>query len=171
MAEQQWREAVVVGGTGMLRGVVEHLRDAGVRTVVVARRPDRVLDGADAVAADWAEPEAVSRGLAGRRPDVAVLWVHQPHRTGVLDAVEPLLVEGGLLVHVWGSAGPRPPERALASTRPDVTVRHVVLGFVRDAGGSRWLTDDEIASRVVAALHDPAPVQVVGVLEPWDERP
>jgi hypothetical protein len=171
MAAGEWRHAVVVGGTGMLRGVVEHLRDSDVRTTVVARRPDRAVDGVEAVAADWADPATVARALAGRRPDVAVLWVHEPHRRGVLEVVESLLEEGGLLVHVWGSAGPHPPRRTPSSTRTDLVVRHVVLGFVPGPGGSRWLTDEEVSDGVVAALRRPEPVQVVGAVEPWDERP
>ncbi|WP_370189196.1 hypothetical protein [Aeromicrobium sp.] len=165
------QESVVVGGTGMLRGVVEHLRDAGSRTVVVSRRAGRTVEGATAVAADWTDPQTLAERLAGRHVDVAVLWVHHPYRQGVVEALEPSLADGAVVVHVWGSSAARPRARTLVSSRPDLSVRHVVLGFVREDGASRWLSDDEIVAGVVRALDDPAPEQVVGVVEPWDARP
>ena len=47
-----------------------------------------------------------------------------------------------------------------------------MLGFVRQAGRSRWLTDDEICRGVLRAIGtvEPEPI-VVGQVEPWSARP
>lgn len=78
-------------------------------------------------------------------------------------------------VHIVGSDEPQ--ELAIDTTRdeiaamPGLAYRRVILGFVREASGSRWLTDDEICRGVLKAVDDPTPEQVVGTLTPWELRP
>lgn len=170
MGRTRASDALVVGGTGMLRGLVEQLVAQGRHTVVVSRHADGTTAGAAAVAADWSDPDHLAARLAGGRFGLAVLWVHGPHREAVTTVVEPLLDEGALVVQVWGSSGPPPRPDAVRAARADLTVRHVVLGFVREGGRSRWLTDEEIVGGVATALHDVSPVQVVGIVEPWALR-
>lgn len=75
--------------------------------------------------------------------------------------------------HVVGSAAADPSRigdreaSALAGAR----YRRIVLGFVLDGSGSRWLSDDEIASGVLRAIDDDLEDSVVGIVSPWDRRP
>ncbi len=60
-----------------------------------------------------------------------------------------------------------PPPRA-----PDeIDVRTIILGFVIEPSGSRWLTHDEISSGVLAAIEKDRPYAVIGIVEPSERRP
>jgi hypothetical protein len=47
----------------------------------------------------------------------------------------------------------------------------VVLGFMVEAGASRWLTDAEISDGVRSAVTRDLAYSVVGQVEPWSARP
>ena len=49
---------------------------------------------------------------------------------------------------------------------PNIQYRQVILGFVVEPGGSRWLTHQEISTGVMAAVRRDAPYYVVGTVEP-----
>lgn len=55
--------------------------------------------------------------------------------------------------------------------QPGVEYREAILGFVREGHSSRWLTHSEISAGVLAAVDSARPRTVVGVVEPWSERP
>jgi NAD(P)-dependent dehydrogenase (short-subunit alcohol dehydrogenase family) len=177
------REIVVVGGTGMLRPAVHDLLAEGARTLVVARRPERVAsDTPDdqhlvPVAADWSAPDALGEAIrtAVEDPpvDEAVLWIHTPYDQGVHEAIDPLLSSTATVVQLWGSAGVDPRESRPWPTqyRPPRSYRRVILGFADGSYGTRWLTDREISDGALRQLEDPASEQVVGRVEPWSARP
>ena len=50
-------------------------------------------------------------------------------------------------------------------------LREVILGFVREGGHSRWLTDPEISAGVLKVLRSGKLRSVVATLTPWSERP
>lgn len=62
-------------------------------------------------------------------------------------------------------------EMAKAAEDLPITFQAVVLGFVVESGGSRWLTDVEISSGVFAAIESSMPLSIVGTVEPWTARP
>ncbi|NLG69565.1 MAG: hypothetical protein GX496_08420 [Firmicutes bacterium] len=49
--------------------------------------------------------------------------------------------------------------------------REVILGFVVEPSGSRWLTHDGISPGVLEAIDRDAPRWIVGTVEPWSARP
>lgn len=179
---------VVIGGTGMLRPAVHRLVADGGHVVVVARRPQRAFTGEPApwqasggqlvpVTADWADPGHLADEVAVATEGVAaravIAWIHGPYHEDVLAALDRTLARTAVVVQLWGSAlgdpteGPAPPAMA-ASPR---SYRRVVLGYVREGSRSRWLTDEEISAGALRALDDPSPVQVVGQVTPWSQRP
>lgn len=179
--------ALVIGGTGMLAGVTRALA-ADHRVTLVARRPGRI-DGIDPavlapLAIDYHDERRLlaelSAAIDARGPfSVAVLWIHGSAATATR-AVGQLLAatcSGCRVFRVLGSAsadpaGDRSEPDALVDLEPRIMVRDVVLGFVREeAGRSRWLRDDEIASGVLDAIAGDATRTVVGTLEPWSARP
>jgi hypothetical protein len=108
------------------------------------------------VQADWTDPSALvtSAGAALDGPaDLLVAWVHRGVRTAVLRAVGPLLAPGAPVVEVHGSASANP----LGGTPEPVLDGHptqqVILGYVRHAGRTRWLTHDEISAGVLDAVN------------------
>ena len=76
-----------------------------------------------------------------------------------------------------GSANgdPSHPDRLaeMAQTTEGLPIAYqaVVLGFVVENGGSRWLTNDEISSGVFAAIQSGAPLSIIGTVKPWTARP
>ncbi len=154
--------ALVVGGTGMLAGLTRSLAERGHPVTVVARRPAELGPRVSQLELDYRDTEALRRGLAeavrARGPiELAVAWIHavapEAPRT-VADAV----AAGGLLVHVFGNR-----VRLLDPAPAHLRYRQVRLGGVREPSGFRWLTDGEISSGVLAALHAAGPIVEVGV--------
>jgi nucleoside-diphosphate-sugar epimerase len=177
------RDVLVVGGSGMLRPAVHRLLEERSRVVVVARRPERAASGTARderlipVAADWAKPrQLVDRVVEARGHEPfgeAILWVHSPSGDALHPELHATLVDDAVVVHLWGSAR-RDPLRGPGvrdAYAPPRRYRRVVLGFADGPGGTRWLTDEEISAGAVRALADPDPVQIVGRVEPWSDRP
>jgi len=169
------RRALVLGGTGMLSGVADALLVDGWQVVLPSRRKPTV-DGRAArwVKADWTEPATLAATAAealGGPADLLVAWVHRGVRMSVLRAVAPLLADDAPVVEVHGSASANPlggcPEPVLTGH----PTQQVVLGYVRHAGRTRWLTHDEVSAGVLDAVHraldgKPPHVHQVGEFRP-----
>jgi hypothetical protein len=175
--------ALVVGGTGMLRAVALALAREGPVSVVArsARELESLARGAPGVhpvRVDYRDGPALAAALAEAvgargRFSTAVAWIHSD-APGAAEAIA-RFVEGRYF-HVLGSASadpsrPDPGRRARFEAIPGITYHEVVLGFVLEGGGSRWLTDAEIARGVLDAVAAAAPRAVVGVVEPWGAKP
>ncbi|WCH45748.1 short-chain dehydrogenase [Lysinibacillus sp. OF-1] len=49
--------------------------------------------------------------------------------------------------------------------------RQVQLGFIMENGQSRWLTHKEISQGVIDAIQYDRSINIVGTLQPWEQRP
>lgn len=161
---------LVVGGTGMLGGLVTALANDSDDVTVLARRGWRggsVQGHVSSLFLDYRQTGTLELALKHNGLfDRMVAWIHSdaPEAFGILQQV----VTGDVLC-VLGSAAADPsfPARIPAAGEP----REVILGFVREGGHSRWLTDPEISAGVLEALRSGKPRSVVGTLTPWSERP
>ncbi|EYB66832.1 hypothetical protein DEIPH_ctg066orf0014 [Deinococcus phoenicis] len=146
--------------------MVRALLDEGDEVFVLARRPMPFQHprlhplGADDTDANALQPGAFDRG---------VVWIHGT----ALEA--PSQQVRGPCWHVLESAATNPArpgsqrrERFAALGNDD---REVILGFVVEGNGSRWLTDEEISAGVLHALHHDLKRHVIGGVEPWSARP
>lgn len=176
-------EVLVIGGTGMLRPAVHELVDRGRRVVVASRRPEQAARPETGrgrfvpVVVDWQEPEtlvdSIVTATGGRSVTHVVVWVHSPYRTAVMRELDRVVASDAIVVQVWGSAG-EDPRNVLATelvTLPDRRMRDVILGYVREARVSRWLTHTEISDGVLHALDRAEALEVVGQIDLWDQRP
>ena len=185
--------ALVVGGTGMLREAALGLVERGHAVSVVARNARRlealrikakVMGGIlRPVCVDYRDADALAFGIGEAVAELgparlAVVWAHSsaPHAPFVV--AERLAKAGGPtdFFHVLGSAAADPSQpdarRSEGFSKFDGVAYHeIVLGFVLEPGGSRWLTDDEIAAGVLRAIDLRAPRTIVGIVEPWTARP
>lgn len=89
------------------------------------------------------------------------------------------------LFHLIGSMDTRPAVRAaierFTKEHPGIAWRRVLLGFKMTgkgkaggaigAGGSRWLTHEEIWQGTLAAIDNDWVESVIGVVTPWEKRP
>lgn len=172
------RRALVLGGTGMLAGVATALLDDGWLVVLPSRRRPATATGnghpATWVKADWTDPSALASTASdalGRPADLLVAWVHRGVRVSVLRAVAPLLADGAPVVEVHGSASANPLGGCPDPVLPGHPTQQVVLGFVRHAGRTRWLTHEEISAGVLDGVQraldgKPPHVHQVGEFRP-----
>lgn len=105
-------------------------------------------------------------------PSLALAWVHDE---GLVPRIAAALAGGdggpGAFFHVRSSTAADRSQALTAAMADAASYHEVILGFVPSAAGSRWLTNAEISSGVLAAVDRPAPVTVLGTVEPWHLRP
>ena len=186
------RHALVVGGTGMLRGVCLGLAASGWTVSVIARRhaPLAALarDAAEQTGQNAIHPipldyhDIPSLALGIRTAIVthgpislAACYIHSSAPMAPFVIADTLAARACQFIHIVGSAAPD--ELWVDSTRdeiaahPLITYRRVILGFIRERDTSRWLTDEEICRGVLKAIDDPTPEQVIGTVSPWELHP
>jgi uncharacterized protein YbjT (DUF2867 family) len=192
------RHALVVGGTGMLRGVVLHLALQGWTVSVVARRPEG-LDRLRAdtagmpghvhpIALDYADDDALRHALADAIArhgplTLAAVWI-RPGAPHALDTVATAADCSGAeaapqrcrFFRILGSAAADPAlERKGRGGRyramEGLAYREIVLGFRIEGEHSRWNSNDEIAEGVIAAIEGDLEESVIGVVRPWEMNP
>jgi hypothetical protein len=185
--------ALVVGGTGMLRGATLGLAERGYTVSVVARRQARLYPLADAarglagvvhpIAVDYRDTARLTAALTAARDRfgpivLAVVWIHSTAPAAPLAVAR--LVGGPAgpcrYFHSLGSVSGdhtriQPERRAAFAELDNVIYREIILGFVLEGGRSRWLTDGEISAGVLAAVDADQPRYVVGTVDPWHLRP
>ncbi|MFD1150373.1 Rossmann-fold NAD(P)-binding domain-containing protein [Saccharothrix hoggarensis] len=177
------RTALVLGGTGMLKGCAEELVAQGWQVVLPSRRPDPALgraakaalrggghvpqvsrtdadgrrDGSRvAVVADWTRPQELAERVEAvmeRPADLLVAWVHASYRDAVLKAVAPLLAPHAPVVEVHDSGAIHPVRGVPDPALDGHPTQQVVLGFVRHGGSTRWLSHEETSVGVLEAVH------------------
>jgi hypothetical protein len=166
------QRVLVIGGTGMLAGAVRHIARRGASVTLIARAPQALARevGAHALPMDWADRASVTEALAtlrsAERPDLMITWVHE-RGLWCLPAFEELLPAGARSIRVYGSAAGDPRNGIKTDPAPPQHVirQDIVLGWVNEAQGRRWLTEEEISGGVIAAYEDPAQrARIVGEL-------
>lgn len=181
------RNALLVGSTGMLSGLVPKLLQDHFEVFVIGRDSAK-LDGLRQHAGvyqdrltcmklDYMQLEQVARWVAyiqlTHGPlDRVVAWVH--------GSSEPLLRTIGVEVEQYRqSPWDLYQVRGISASQEGPLVSlglahcrfHVItLGYVREQGVSRWLTHGEIVEGVYEALAMPGD-SVVGVVAPYSDRP
>ncbi len=156
------KHLLAVGATGMLAPALADLSRRARRVSSLARSASRNTPaGARPYDSDWTDAagfrSAVEKAIADHGPPThALIWMH---RTGersarwLLGALEaPCEV-----VHVLGSSSGDPragDETWQTLCAPGVERRAVVLGAVREAGSTRWLTHEEISAGALRAFDE-----------------
>jgi hypothetical protein len=184
--------ALVVGGTGMLRGTCLGLVRAGWTVSVLARLHSTLSslarDGAAGpgrvvpVPADYTNWEAAaaairSASIAQGPISLVVAWIHAtaPHAPRQLAELVADEARPCRYFHVRGGTNDDPSGDDASGAGPahvaGVAYRRVVLGFVMTPEGSRWLTHDEIAAGVLRAIQSDAVTSTIGQTRPRSRRP
>lgn len=177
---------LIIGGTGMLAAATRELAGRSSAVTVVARRPERIgelaVEHVERVAVDYHDADALLEQLEHAIAehgefDFALTWVHASGEASLRRVAERLAqqTETARLVDVQGSAAARPDgpseRHAFLSGLDGLDYQRVILGFVPEDGHSRWLTDREISDGIIEAVDAGEDEHIVGVVEPWDERP
>ncbi|MBM7127195.1 hypothetical protein ACFFJT_19130 [Dyella flava] len=109
-------------------------------------------------------------------PEMVLAWVHTEAPALALAAQLAAYGQPVQFFHVLGSASASPSASLVQQRRyydalPELAYHQIVLGFVADEQGSRWLHNDEIVNGVIDAVRENAACHVVGTVEPWHARP
>lgn len=179
MSGLHFRHAIVVGGSGMLAGCCRKLLTISDKVSVMARRENRVRCIAPQIVpivCDYDDMGALTSALAGQVPDLLVVWIHQskPELRRLLAAC---LTPGGRFVQVVGSGHGDPArvdrvaEKWSVVADLPVSGQIVVLGFIIENFGSRWLTDAEISDGTFAAIEGGDPFTIIGAATPVSLTP
>lgn len=163
---------LIVGGTGMLSSLTEQL--ARTHTIsLIARHASTSrlasLEYVFAYDADYSDDAHIREVLACAIAqngviDQCILWIHSyaahivpmiaAHTRGAIYDIIGSTTRDPRMVHRWDH--PR--------------YHRILLGYVREGERSRWLTDAEICAGVQAGIEADGS-SVVGMIEPWDQRP
>lgn len=187
----RWPHILVVGGTGMLQAASVALAQRCDALTSVARTA-RSLDAlhqqlGDAGCAhhrlplDWQQEPALLQALGKHlrqvgAPTLALVWVHDDALALKIIALIATFHVSCDFFHVRGSSAASPEQgadalAAQAAAWPELRYHAIILGFHLGPHGSRWLRDEEIAAGALAAIEQPAPRRIVGVVRPWELRP
>lgn len=157
MPEYHVGNTLIIGGTGMLSGASKFVADISDHVTLCARSPHSLAEkiGANAVCFDWLNKDTEPLSELGTF-DLVITWVHT-EGVWVRAFAEEKLIKGGRAIRVLGSAA-KDRVREVASVckgNDDKNVQTVILGWVNDVGGQRWLTHEEISSGVIDAVTKP----------------
>lgn len=179
--------ALVVGGTGMLSGLSIWLAQEYEAVTVIGKTWSRLTELIDRagdlaeniipLSVDYTDREklidAVKKTMWRYGPfDLVVTWVRSGYSSAINAIAEEIAdhtLEEWRLFRVMGSM-PGNEEGGL-KLPSNAKYREVVLGFVLEGGGSRWLTNDEIWKGVRDAIVKDSEHSTVGVTEPLDRMP
>ncbi|OLZ08485.1 hypothetical protein [Sulfobacillus thermosulfidooxidans] len=173
------KQALVVGGTGMLASLTPWLVEHEYWVSVIGRSSNKlfrvmnqvanrshyvtplVLDYHDnAKVHKWIEHIQLMQGPI----DLVVSWIHEPKDPVLLAIAEEITAyrhDSWRLIDIISSA-----KRDTVShipLPPTCLVQRVILGYQKTSQGPRWLTHEEIVAGVVRAIeHSQQPVVAVG---------
>ncbi|MGD6855328.1 hypothetical protein [Bacillus infantis] len=179
------KHALVIGGTGMLKRVIESLCKEGFHVSAMGRSHDHfakmmveisVPAGVSFIQADYYCPVQFQEGLIQAVRDrgmfdLAAVWM----RSDASDSFQWLLQyiakddKFTELYEIKGSHASREPFKGLDTS--SLKWMRIILGFRFEGEKARWLTHEEISEGVLKAVSLKASLFTAGVTEPWEKRP
>jgi hypothetical protein len=160
---------IIIGGTGMLSSATREISHQANDLVLIARQPNELASeiNARAIQLNWKNKDAVesaiSKLISEPKVDILLIWIHEDG-LWCLPLFENLLVENGRSIRVHGSTAGDPTEGVKTDPLPprdDIIRQNVVLGWVEETNGRRWLTDNEISEGALAAFNNPERSSIV----------
>lgn len=185
--------ALVIGGTGMLRGAVIHLLKNYDHVTVIARGEE----GFNKLSSDAEEnfsklnflridynnykelTDGVIKCIENKGPiELIISWIHSTAQLAPMLAAKVINETSPQcrFFEVLGSSNSNPESDSRGRDKNFSVFRNleyhkVILGFVTDGTNSRWLTNKEISGGVMYAIEEDLKEFTVGVVTPWNLRP
>jgi len=178
------KNLLVIGGTGMLKMAANHLIKDHSYSDVLGRNKNRLTafqeqDTVSTFQIDYSNTTEFLALIENRIQsmggyDTVLCWMHDSGKES-LKALLKLLAEqqkGCNYYHILGSAGwQRPDEKGSPIEAENLHYNVILLGYIRENGYSRWLTNDEISVGTIKAYDNAASYHVIGQIEPWEQKP
>lgn len=180
------KQALVIGGTGMLSDVSLWLNKNHYHVTVIGRHKNRyhkLIEKAhdpkkiSSIMVDYHHTALFEEKIKDKIQsdgtfDLIVTWVHStaPEVIPSLLKCQNIRNKPYDLYHVKSS------QAYFKESVIDIGIEHlnyheVYLGYKKMKGHSRWLTHKEIYEGVIDTIQHSRPQTVVGQIEPWEERP
>lgn len=176
--------ALVIGGTGMLADTSCWLVNDGYHVSVIGRSAHRMEDLRNRttkpalltpILVDYCNiallKEKLEETIAHNGPiELVIAWIHSYVET-VLESIASEISGIWKLFHVLGSSANLNEIKDKIHLLDIIHYRQVQLGFIMENGQSRWLTHKEISQGVIDAIQHDRSINIVGTLQPWEQRP
>ncbi|MBS0359511.1 MAG: hypothetical protein JSS53_09595 [Proteobacteria bacterium] len=159
---------IIIGGTGMLSHASREISHVIDDLLLIARNPDTLAKdiGARSLRLDWKEKSAVNASICTLKnepkADILISWLHEDG-LWCLPLFEDLLIKDGRSIRIHGSAVGDPAEGIKTDPIPrtDIFRQNVVLGWIDESNGQRWLTNHEISEGVLTAFKYPEKTSII----------
>ncbi|WP_232698117.1 hypothetical protein [Brevibacillus daliensis] len=184
---------LVVGRTGMLKGMVKHFLERGKLVSVVARNEhthqqlavdlSHLPGNINPIPVDYHDIKSfihsVTHSINQHGPiSLSVNWIHSYAKEAPY-ALATLLNQtspDSTYVRLLGSAAAHPDHSfndhgLFRTTYPYLVYREIILGFIVEDSRSRWLTHHEICEGIIEKIHVSQARSVIGTVTPWSFRP
>lgn len=183
---------LIVGGTGMLKGVPGYFTQHGYTVSVIARNPNglnKLIESKtehgfiNPIKADYSDYSLLEEKIKSAidnygKIESLVCWIHSTAPEAPYIIAE-ILNDQNIkckYFHVLGCeySLPTKENENLHFTFErfvNIIYKKVILGFVIEDEASRWLTDTEISNGVIDAVINDKDTFIVGKVEPWEKRP
>ena len=178
------KHALVIEGTGMLAQASVWLSENGYHVSVIGRNAEKMQVLLDEnptrmtpVLVDYTNRVELMEQLHRIQNEngpiqLVVAWIHStgqhviPCLSASLSHSQPWK-----LFHVSGSSSNLQEIKDKTAIPTHVSYHQIQLGFITESEISRWLTHAEISNGVIKAILEDEPVQIIGTIEPWENRP
>jgi hypothetical protein len=178
--------ALIIGGTGMLAPVTEHLCKNYNCVSLICRNVKRInsnLKNVNPIILDYTHYKGLSAGLYSAierfgNIELVVSWIHSnaPFAPFIVaqklnscnTAFQFFDILGSAYAHPAGNSGER---EGKFKKNKNLQYRKIILGFKIENKVSRWLTHNEISSGIIKAIKTGRFETVIGTVMPWDSRP
>lgn len=178
---------IIFGGTGMLAGATKWLME-NADCISITGRDERKFNELKTssndndhrfVTLDYSNNEDLKKflneSIQENGPiDMVVSWIHSTASDAIPIIFEEIYrkqKDQWRFIHIKGSS------HDLSSIENEFMVpenciyRQILLGFKVENDISRWLSHDEISNGVIAAIQHDDKKSIIGVLDPWENRP
>ncbi len=176
--------ALVIGGTGMLADTTLWLVKNGYDVSVIGRNANRMEcfiskssnpSRVTPILVDYLDiallKEKLEETIAHNGPiELVIAWIHSYAET-VLESIASEISGIWKLFHVLGSSANLNEIKDKIHLLDITHYRQVQPGFIMENGQSRWLTHKEISQGVIDAIQYDRSINIVGTLQPWEQRP
>lgn len=171
----QFKSALTLGATGMLRGALEAVAQEAEQTFIVSRNAkeklnEHPLPHSTAMDIDYSDPTDFMVRLEQEFDltaiDLALIWVHNSGLEVLWALLKQFSTQPMRIVHVAGSAAGDPERQTERITSritfgPQTQFIPVILGAMPTPEGRRWLTHEEICAGTIEAIR-PGNPQMIG---------
>lgn len=184
--------ALVVGGTGMLKGVSLYFASHGMTVSVIARNQkhfdDLILSKGEDGFINPVRVDYTSYDLLKNKIEMAidsygviescVCWIHStaPDAPYVIAGILNSQNIKSKYFHILGCEYANPYETNLDIEKSfeqfiNISYRKVILGFVLEEEHARWLNNIEISNGVIDAIEKDRDSYIAGRVDPWEKIP